>query len=558
MARYSKIILLGFFILILFHGCANQLPPSGGEPDTIPPEVTGVYPLNGTTNFTDNYLEIEFSEYVKRNNAREAVFISPTIQGDIEYSWSGKTLAIEFDEPLKPNTTYTVTAGSDFEDENNRNKLAEPFVFAFSTGERIDNGKISGKVFDKNPSGIVVIAYRMNDSIPNPKTDKPDYISQAGANGEFRLMGLAPDNYRVFALRDDFKDFLYKVEQDEYSAPPLDIALSLEDSLFENLYFKMAKEDSTLPELTNATMTDRYHILLEFSEFIDSTRVEKSKITVIDSVSGTYSSPVYFYKGNATAKQYYIVLGDSLDIENDYTISIKDFYDYEDNYQSESGISFVASDRPDTTAAEIIRTVTNFDKNLVDYEHAFVEVYFNDGFNQAAVKPAIKFVDQNDKELGINTKFPDDASLRVELAQKLEPRSKYRLLIDLSKLSDLAGNKLDSLHTIEVTSSSELDFSGISGKITGIYPEGNLIVVAEEAAKKSTMLQVAADSTGVYEFRQVKPGKYLVWVYGDKNSNNKYDNGGVDPFSYAEEFSYFRDTLNLRPRWPVGDVDIKF
>jgi len=558
MARYSKIILLGFFILILFHGCANQLPPSGGEPDTIPPEVTGVYPVNGTTNFTDNYLEIEFSEYVKRNNAREAVFISPTIQGDIEYSWSGKALTIEFDEPLKPNTTYTVTAGSDFEDENNRNKLAEPFVFAFSTGERIDNGKISGKVFDKNPSGIVVIAYRMNDSIPNPKVDKPDYISQAGANGEFRLMGLAPDNYRVFALRDDFKDFLYKVEQDEYSAPPLDIALSLEDSLYENLYFKMAKEDSTLPELTNATMTDRYHILLEFSEFIDSSRVEKSKITVIDSVSGTQFSPVYFYKGNASAKQYYIVLGDSLDIEKDYTISIKDFYDYEDNYQPESGISFVASDRPDTTAPGIIKTATNFDKNLVDYEHAFVEVYFNDGFTGAAVKPAIKFVDQNDKELGISTKFPDDASLRVELAQKLEPRSKYRLLIDLSKFNDLARNKLDSLHTIEVTSSSELDFSGISGRITGKYTDGNLIVVAEEAAKKGTILQVAADSTGVYEFRQVKPGKYLVWVYGDKNSNSKYDNGGIDPFSYAEEFSYFRDTLNLRPRWPVGDVDIKF
>ncbi len=39
------------FSLTLFFlaGCANQLPPGGGEVDKIPPEIIYSYPENGTT-----------------------------------------------------------------------------------------------------------------------------------------------------------------------------------------------------------------------------------------------------------------------------------------------------------------------------------------------------------------------------------------------------------------------------------------------------------------------------------------------------------------------------
>ena len=44
-------VFLFFLALIFLISCANQLPPGGGEVDSIPPEIISSYPENGTTNF---------------------------------------------------------------------------------------------------------------------------------------------------------------------------------------------------------------------------------------------------------------------------------------------------------------------------------------------------------------------------------------------------------------------------------------------------------------------------------------------------------------------------
>lgn len=558
MAKKSVVLKIFLFVsLIVLSGCANQLPPSGGEPDTIPPEVVRVFPAEGTINFNDKTIEIEFSEYVIHSNEKEAVFISPALKEKADYSWSGRTLVIELDEKLLENTTYTITVGTAFQDNNNRNNLAEPYVFAFSTGDKIDKGMITGKVYDRNPSGIVITAYRINDSIPNPKIDKPEYISQAGAKGEFKLAGLSPATYRVFALRDDFKDFLYKVEQDEYSAPVKDVVISGDDTLVTNLKFMMAREDSTLPELNNITMTDRYHLLLEFSEFIDSSSISVDSIIIADSTDGSIHNPVYFYKGKASAKQYYAAISDSLDPEHEYYMTIKGVKDYAGGTTEETSMSFVAGDRPDSTNPGFASIVSDYMNNMIDFENPGIKIVFDDGINSGLLEPHIKFYDGKDKVYKTEISFPDDASVEIKVEEKLEPRSNYRLEINMNYLVDLAGNKTDSVHVINFTTSSELDFSGISGLITGSVSDTNLVVVAEEAKLSGKKLHTSVKNDGSYEFRQVTPGEYIVWVFEDKNNNNKYDNGSIEPFCYAEPFSYYPDTLNLRPRWPVGEVNIE-
>ena len=57
MEKHTKIIfILITMIAIFLVECANQLPPDGGEVDTIPPEIIEVYPADGTVNFSDDYL----------------------------------------------------------------------------------------------------------------------------------------------------------------------------------------------------------------------------------------------------------------------------------------------------------------------------------------------------------------------------------------------------------------------------------------------------------------------------------------------------------------------
>ena len=95
MAKITKTIAFLFFALIFFR-CANQLPPTGGVIDKIPPEIIEVSPANGTVNFDGNSVEITFSEYVDKRSVQNSVFISPAVEGEIEYDWSGKSLEIIF------------------------------------------------------------------------------------------------------------------------------------------------------------------------------------------------------------------------------------------------------------------------------------------------------------------------------------------------------------------------------------------------------------------------------------------------------------------------------
>ena len=59
-----------------------------------------------------------------------------------------------------------------------------------------------------------------------------------------------------------------------------------------------------------------------------------------------------------------------------------------------------------------------------------------------------------------------------------------------------------------------------------------------------------------FNFERVLPGKYILWAFFDEDSNGVYSYGTVDPLEYAESFIFYPDTLELRARWPVGDIEI--
>ena len=307
-----------FSIVLLLSGCANQLPPGGGEIDKIPPAIAETYPENGTTEFHDEYIEFTFSEYVDKRTVKDALFISPAVDGDLELDWSGKSVRVYFPNPLKDSVTYVVTLGTDVVDYNNKNRMAESYTLTFSTGPEIDRRIISGRVYDEKPSGTMIFAYKLTADTVNPSTTKPDYISQAGDNGNFKLAGLAAGTYRVFAVADQFRDLLYQVEQDKIGVPFEDIKLAPEDTLFAGLHFFLTQDDTTSPRLIKTIMTDSLHILAEFSEEIDSTLITTDNFAIIDSTDKSMFKPLYIYHKIADPKQIVLVADTAFKSTNDY------------------------------------------------------------------------------------------------------------------------------------------------------------------------------------------------------------------------------------------------
>jgi len=290
-----KIIFVLCLVLIL-QKCASQLPPPGGEVDKIPPTVIETYPVNGTTNFKDNYVEITFSEYVNKRDIRNAIFISPIIEGGLEFSWTNKTVEISFPDTLLKNTTYSMIVGTEVTDVNNHNPMTSPYILTFSTGNKIDSGKITGSVYDKKIYGTLIFAYKNRSDTLNIYKDKPDYISQVGKDGKYEFNGLGLGNYRIFAITDEFKNYVYNIGEDRIGIQSNEIKIKKSSDVITKQNFFLMKEDTLEPNIQNVTMTDKYHLTVEFNEPVDSSKLLPSNFSIYDSTDNLKHKIKFLFK----------------------------------------------------------------------------------------------------------------------------------------------------------------------------------------------------------------------------------------------------------------------
>ena len=556
MSRLKLNLLLYFFVL-LFAGCANQLPPGGGEVDKIPPEIVEVYPPNGTTNFSEDYFELTFSEYVDKRSFKDALFISPAFDKNPEIEWSGKTVSVNFAEPLKENTTYVATIGTDLVDFNNKNRMAGAFNFTFSTGNEIDKRVVSGKIFTDKPDGVMIFAYRFDVDTVNPSTQKPDFISQAGSNGEYTLPGLAAGVYRIFAVDDEFRDLLFQFDQDKFGAPFKDIILEKDDSLFANLNFFLTEADTVSPRLINANMTDKYHLLVNFTEPIDSSLIKSSNFYLHDSTAGTRINFKYAFKGATKLTEIVLVPSDTLPVDNTIYLIIDTVRDKSGNifYSDKSLINL--TDKVDTIKNQIANVIPPFGTRTADFKNQKFSFSFRDAFDSTIAKTGITFTDTLRNAVKYKVDFLDDASFNIIPLKNLEPNKDYTIKIDFNKFLDAAGNKHDSIYTYKFKTIAGFDFTGITGMISGVEDKNALLVMQGLDGKKLTHT-AKPDKTKKFIFDRIEAGKYLLWAFVDEDSSGTYNYGWTYPFKAAEEFDYHPDTLNLRPRWKISDVQFNF
>jgi hypothetical protein len=559
MAKKSQLVLaiICVTILVVVTGCANQMAPGGGEIDKVPPQVLEVIPATGTTNFTDDHFEITFDKYVDKRSVQDAIFISPTIQKGLKYDWSGKSLDVYFKDSLKKNTTYTVTIGTDVKDLNNSNKMAEAFTFTFSTGNKIDKGKLSGKIYDSNPDGIMVYAYQKNNEEIDISKKKPDFVSQVGPNGKYNLLGLSQGGYEVFAIRDRLRDFVYSKNEDVIGVQSKEIVLKDSTNEISGIDFFLSMEDTIAPRVSNVFMKDRNHLVVEFTKALDSSKVSAKIFYLLDTLAQKQVAPKYFFKGDLKPNQYYLFVTDSLDQKGSWTLVADSILDKHGNLSTIEKTSFLTKSDLDTIALKPLSAQGELLEGKIDLENQFVSVLFNDAIDSADVHKKITIEDAKGNLILTKIFRKDDAGFNIQLLPKLKQSTNYTLKIDLRNYTDASGNRIDSVFKYTLASSNELDFSGASGNVLGT-DSSNIVVVLQSVMQNKKIYSTKLSEKKNFDFKKITPGKYLIWSFKDRNKSDKYEYGTVNPYKYSEEFVYYPDTLNLRARWPVGDISIRF
>jgi len=556
MASIKTIIFLSL-VVVLVYGCANQLPPGGGDIDRIPPVIVEAFPANETTMFNENYIEFTFSEYVDRRSVQESIFFSPAIDSPLEFDWSGRTVRIIINDSLKKNITYVVTLGTAVQDVNNGNKLLNAFNLTFSTGEKIDRGSIEGAVFGDKIDGVMIYAYRLSDEEIDPTKIKPDYISQIGASGLYKLEGLSKGKYRVFAIMDNGRNSFYDIGADEFGVPNSDIILSEKDSTYIGLNFLLSREDTASPRLQSAIMTDRNHILIETSEPIKKVNIRPKFFKVINIKDKQEIVPVFAFKGNTKENQFFIVVDDSINMADEYLLYADELIDEFDNISFPDTVRLTTSEREDTTSPKIISVKGNVDRNIISIESAILELNFDDAVNKSAME-GIKIIDEKNKYLLSDFDFIDDAHIKIFILDKLRSKSEYKLIINYNFITDIVGNSLDSTQEFKFYTLNDLELAGVSGEVVNSEKDVKTILILKSYELKNLEYKTETEKSNEFNFDGIKPGKYRLMAFMDADSSSTYSFGKPFPFKPSEKFIFYPDTLNLRPRWPIGDLKINF
>jgi len=555
-------------IALFLVGCANQESPNGGPVDRTTPEIVSTYPDSSSMrNFSDNKIQLEFDRYMNERSVEEAIFISPYIR-TLEFNWSGKELEITFSEKLRPNTTYVMNIGTDAEDLN-KNRMTHAFTLAFSTGKEIDRGAIEGRVYPRNNSdaisGIMIFAYRLNglnlDTL-NPINVKPDFITQTGKNGDFFLHHIPFGSYRVFAIRDEYRNLVYDREIDEYGVQSGIINITSSDSLTTGVLMKLAREDTTGPRLVRVMAPNRNHIIAGFSESINPTSVTLSSFSAFDTVNRKPLEFLIVYPSPVDLNSFFVIT-QKQDSGRVYRLSVQGITDSVGNkiIPLANSLLFRSSPQSDTLGPRLFSVSIKDSAQAIDLQPVLT-MTFSDALANSDSLNWINLFDNNKQLVPTEKNWISDVVISLRPEKQLMNRTWYTLKAELRKVHDWAGRACrDSTKSWRFETLDIEDLSSVEGVVIDknkIDTAGHLYVIASQIGeKKPRQYIVAADATGNFLFPQIAEGHYIFQSFRDRNDDGKYDSGKPFPFIYSERFSSFSDTLKVRARWPLEGVKIE-
>jgi hypothetical protein len=569
--KYPNIFLSSIFFIsvVMLLGCANQQPPEGGPVDMTAPVIISIYPDSNKLNFNDNKLRLEFDRYVEERTLEESIFISPYV-GTLEFDWSGTEVEITFSEKLRRNTTYVVNIGTDVRDRfRGQTHMAKAYTLAFSTGPDIDRGGIEGLVFPMKRSdaaaGVMIFAYQLDALNPdtlNPVTAKPDFITQTGKSGDFFLHHIPFGSYRVFAIRDEYRNLVYDREVDEYGVPSSIIHISQSDTLEAGVLMQLAKEDTSGPRLVKASAPDRNHVVAEFSEGLHPSSITLASFIVADTVNRRPLELIAVYPNPLTPKSI-IAITQKQDSSKTYFFHAQSVTDSVGNQINPlaNSLTFQGSQKAVIYALRLVGVSIKDSTQNIDLQPVLT-LTFSDALAKTTSLDFVTILDNNKQQVAVEKKRLSDVLISIKPEQELLNKTWYSLRAELRQVHDWRDSTCkDSTKVWRFETLDIEDMSSVEGTVDDLNTTdtvGRLYVTAFEIGKRDPNYYIEpTDATGKFVFPIVMEGHYVFQAFRDRNKNGMYDSGKPFPFIFSERLSPLSDTLKVRARWPLEGMKIQ-
>ena len=193
-------------------GCANIIPPTGGDRDSLPPRLVKVTPPDSSKGFNTKTIAFTFDEYIDQpQDFYKNLLVSPNYSMVPTYDVKLRTLTVKIKDTLEPNTTYYYNFGDAIKDVNEGNVLHD-LSYIFTTGNTLDTLQLSGKVLLAETGGVdstlLVMLFKngVDSAVIN---DRPRYIARVDGKGNFRFLYLPSGTYYIYVM-DERKQYSEK------------------------------------------------------------------------------------------------------------------------------------------------------------------------------------------------------------------------------------------------------------------------------------------------------------------------------------------------------------
>lgn len=596
--RHFPLIFIAALSLLMV-ACARMGQPDGGWFDDDPPRIIGSNPADQAVGVNSKRITIQFDEYIKLEDATQKVIVSPPQLEMPEIKATGKKIVVDLKDSLKANTTYTIDFSDAISDNNENNPLGN-YTFTFSTGERIDTFEVAGTVLDASNlepiKGIQVGLYAdLSDSAF--RTKPLLRVARTDGRGRFVIKGVAPGEYRVYALQDADGNYMFnqKSEMVAFSHTtykpsagpdirqdtiwrdslridnilrvpythfyPDDIILlafqevqtdryllkqpERKDADRFTLYFSYGNPQ--LPEIRGFNFDEKDAFVLEASEKKDTLTYWLRDTALVN--QDTLSMQLSYLMTDSTG--VLVTQIDTVDViaKTSYAKRQKDLKKQVESWEKEQAKLKKQGEPYDSimpreplkvqynvpgTMAPDSRPTINMPAPLARCDTASIHLYTK--------------VDTLWYRVPVDVQRRDSLLRTYDVLAEWTAGSEYSLEVDSAAFEDIYGNVSKPFKQgIKISTLDE--FSTIVLQLAGVTDTTYVVQLLDQSEK--IIKQVRTEANGDAVFFYVKPSGYYARAFRDRNGNGVWDTGNYDADLQPEEVYYFPGRIDCKEKWDI-------
>ena len=588
-----------FTFLLLANSCARMGSPDGGWYDDDPPRVVSSTPADQATNVTAKKITILFDEYIKLADPSQNVIVSPPQLEMPEIKAAGKKIVVELKDTLKPNTTYTIDFSDAITDNNEDNPMGN-FTYTFSTGEQIDTFEVAGYVIDaSNLEPVKGISVGLYNNLADSVFRKEPLmrISRTDGTGRFVIKGVAPGEYRVYALQDADNDFKFTQKSEmiafshqtykPYSKPDIRQDTIWRDTLhIDNILqvpYTHFFPDDVIMMAFQEVQTDRY--LLKQPDRTDANRIKlffsygNEQLPVIKGLNFDADS-AFVVEYNEKKDSLIYWLRDTTLINQD-TLALSMEYLMTDSM----GVLVSQTDTIDVIAK------TSYAKRQKEKQKEYEKWEKEQEKKKKREEPydSIYPIKPLEMKFSIPSSMNPTSKIRLEIPTPLEkadtsavhlyskvdslwyrvpfvfrqldsvmrqfevvaewqPETEYSLEIDSAAFVDIYGLASEAVKK-GIKAKPLDDFASLVFRLTGVRDTGIVVQLLSKDDKCVRQVRAGADREAAFFY--LDSGKYYARAFVDRNGNNLWDTGNYDEDLQPEDIYYYSGEIECKAKWDI-------